>query len=170
LKKALVDLDRILELGEDLFVRQKRGFVRVRVGLWQGAVDDLESLTREDKKGGFFNSLGVAKMKLKRLTEALKEFDIAIKKDGKMATYHMNRGYALEKLNRGNDAYQAYTECLELDSKLSSAWLLRALLSKRLENYRGMKNDLENYLALEPNGSRSQEFRDAVRVLKEKGY
>lgn len=169
LKLALADCDRYIALDDNPLIRRKRGILRVRAGEWKGAIEDLSSLDREKENGEFFNSLGVAKMKLGKLVEALSDFDKAISKR-KDATYHLNRGFVLEKLGRRAEAKEAYTACLKIDGKNSSAWLLRALINKSQNNFRGMRLDLENYLVLEPDGKRSAEYRDAVRVLKEKGY
>lgn len=166
---ALADYDRILQDEDSPEMRRRRGLLRVRAEQWEGAIEDLAPLVKAKESGELFNSLGVARMKLNQLEEALKLFDLAIEK-GEEATYHLNRGYTLEKLNRKVEARDAYTACLDLDAKKSSAWLLRALVNKALENYRGMRIDLENYLVLEPSGARSQEFREAVKVLKQKGY
>ncbi|MDF1663820.1 MAG: protein kinase, partial [Planctomycetota bacterium] len=128
LKRAIADLDSYLKLDDKPEIRRRRGFLSVRAGLWKAAIEDLAGLPRKNESGEFFNNLGVSKMKLGQLREALSEFDQAIKTNPQ-ATYHLNRGFVLERLNRKIEARDAYTACLSLDGKTSAAWLLRALIN-----------------------------------------
>ena len=125
------------------------------------------SLPRAGRLGTADYAREIAKLKARE--PAYKEGDEAIKAIGKQdfraalamadkaislekneSRFHEIRGFALESLNRGKDAKEAYSTAVALDPGYFSPLLRRGLLSHKLQSFSDAKSDLQASLTLAP--------------------
>jgi tetratricopeptide (TPR) repeat protein len=102
------------------------------------------SCSGQNKKDAadFFLKANVA-FKQNNYTEAIRLYDEAIAKNQDFSDAYLNKGIALMKIGKINDAREVLTEAIDLDATLLQANLVRAESSLRLGDFRGAEDDLK---------------------------
>lgn len=91
-----------------------------------------------------------ALINLKRFEEQLKIIDEA-KNDGMIDTVLLvNKGFALQNLDRDHDAIDAYNQAIELDKTYASSYFLKGRVYMKLGEYDNAVENLSKFLDLEP--------------------
>src|SRR5690606_20063341 len=83
--------------------------------------------TNQDKsEAGTFFLKGNIQFKDKRYEEAIRFYDEAIGKYPKLADAYFNKGLALMQLDRPEEAYESFSQALEIENSFHEARLARA--------------------------------------------
>lgn len=102
------------------------------------------SCSGQDKKDAadFFLKGNVA-FNQKNYTEAIRLYDEALEKNREFPDALLNKGIALMKIGKINDAREILTEAIDLDPTLVQANLVRAESSMRLRDFKAAEDDLK---------------------------
>ena len=95
------------------------------------------SAPAEDKRPGVAQyNAGVKLMKKGKFQDAAAKFEAALKKNPNMAEAHNNLGYSLRKQGKQNfkQALSHYNRAIEINSRLSEAYMYRGVLHALMGN------------------------------------
>jgi tetratricopeptide (TPR) repeat protein len=106
------------------------GLCRYSTGDYAAAQAAFERVADSVPLNEVFNNLGAAQSR-RHLPEALASFERALEGDAADPDYHFNRGYALWKLNRFEDAATSFRAALERDPEDAEATLMLGRALKR---------------------------------------
>lgn len=102
------------------------------------------SCTNQDKsEAGTFFLKGNIQFKDKRYEEAIRFYDEAIGKYPKLADAYFNKGLALIQLDRPEEAYESFSQALEIENSFHEARLARAEAALRLKKLIQAEDDLK---------------------------
>lgn len=111
----------------------ERGYVRLKLKNWKGAIDDFtQAISLESGEPDNYLQRGIAKEKLKNSQGALADYTHAtrVKSDYERAWLH--RGNLLTKMNRDAEAIEDYTIAISLYPEYTLAYYNRALTYHKL--------------------------------------
>jgi len=97
-----------------------------------------------------FIERGVAFKKQGKFQESIIEFNRAEEAGGRSFAVHLHRGTALATLGRLQPAHDDLSGALELRRDAGEAWLTRAEVRRRMENWQGAADDAAEFVKLEP--------------------
>ncbi len=126
------------------FSYSERGYVRLKLKNWKGAIDDFtQAISLDSDEPDNYLQRGVAKEKSKDNPGALADYAHAtrIKSDYESAWLH--RGNLLTKMNRHAEAIEDYTIAISLYPDYSLAYYNRALTYHKLGKLKEACSDLK---------------------------
>ncbi|CAN5871225.1 hypothetical protein BH23PLA1_BH23PLA1_11210 [soil metagenome] len=118
-----------------------------------GRLDEAEvmlskAVAREPRRFWAWFALGLCHMDMKRYSEAAHDFSICTLIQGDFAWAHANRGLALARSGRLNEAMAAYDRALQLNPNLVQALVNRSLVSLELGDSAAAAHDLQQAIRL----------------------
>jgi Flp pilus assembly protein TadD len=122
---------------------------------WTKAVDSFNQSNQITPSYPAFNNQGIALASLGKIDEAIEFFETALQIKPDNATSLNNLGYALEQVDRKEEAYDVYVQSIALDAKTN--WArdnLMRLVKEKLE--RGEFQDLGQLISSVPTDARTQ--------------
>jgi Flp pilus assembly protein TadD len=122
---SVADIERIPK--RKLLQIAEIGFVKYKHGRYQEAADVFEMLVRLDHKNYYFHSaLGAVYQKMKRPVDALTQYSLSLKLNGKDMAAYVNRGEIYLRHKKFKKAAQDFRSAILLDMKGRNLWANRA--------------------------------------------
>lgn len=119
-------------------------------------------------QGEAYNQLGYLLLRTKRRDEAVATFRKYVEVSPGEANPHDSLGEALLAQGEVDASLAEYQKALEIDPVFSSAFLGLAQCFERKAQWVDAQKALERFIALEPEGRRTDDARDKLQELKEK--
>jgi tetratricopeptide (TPR) repeat protein len=98
--------------------------------------------------------------------KALADFDEAIRRDPKQATFYCDRGTAHANKRREDQAISDYTEAIRLDPQFATAYVRRAFAWRAQGNFGKAMTDCDEALRINPSFAAGHTARDAVWISR----
>ncbi|MBI3232014.1 MAG: tetratricopeptide repeat protein [Candidatus Doudnabacteria bacterium] len=122
----------------------ERGYVRLKLKNWKGAMDDFtQAILLESDEPDNYLQRGIAKEKLKDSQGALADYTHATRVKSDYERAWLNRGNLLTKLNRHAEAIEDYTIAISLYPEYALAYYNRALTYHKLGKTKEACDDLK---------------------------
>ena len=122
----------------------ERGYVRLKLKNWKGAIDDFtQAISLESDEPDNYLQRGIAKEKLKDSQGALADYTHATRIKSDYERAWLNRGNLLTKLNRHAEAIEDYTIAISLYPEYALAYYNRALTYHKLGKTKEACDDLK---------------------------
>jgi tetratricopeptide (TPR) repeat protein len=121
----------------------ERGYVRMKIKNWKGALADFtEAIQLDPNEVDDWLNRGIAKEKLKDLNGAFADYTQAIKIKSDYERAWLNRGNLLTKMNRLKEAIEDYSLAITYYPEYGLAFYNRALAKHKLGNLKEACQDL----------------------------
>jgi lipoprotein NlpI len=137
----------------------RRGWAYYSTKQYQQAMDDYDRAVAMSPTPEVYNDRGILWFEVGNTDRAMQDFDQAILLKSDYALAYVNRGQALRKLKRPNEALVALTTAIEHDPKLAAAYEKRAFAYEDASNWRAMYDDATRLIQLAPNYRTGYELR-----------
>jgi tetratricopeptide (TPR) repeat protein len=121
----------------------ERGYVRMKINNWKGAIADFtEAAQLDPNEADNWLNRGIAKEKIKDLNGAFADYSQAIKIKSDYERAWLNRGNLLTKMNRLKEAVEDYSLAITYYPEYGLAFYNRALVKHKLGNLKEACQDL----------------------------
>lgn len=100
---------------------------------------------------------------------ALADAENAMRFNATSGSARLERGYALAKLGRADEALEELNRATELDPKLSLGWQYRGELALARGDYKGALDSLEHALAINPTAEAQRKREQAEAAITQSG-
>lgn len=146
------------------------GVLLEKSGDTKGAIEAFDLAVKFDPESfAALLNLGSALAQTNQFSEAEKYLAIALTKNGNSFRGHFYMGITQSKLGRFDIAEQAFLQAIRVGSdKTSKAHYLLAGVYWATKEYAQAANELEKYLALEPNAKDAVKTRQSIEQLRKK--
>jgi tetratricopeptide (TPR) repeat protein len=127
----------------------------------------LEAVSEELKThptAGAYAIRGTLWRALKEYDKALADYDQAIRRDPKQATFYCDRGTAHSYKRQDDQAISDYTEAIRLDPKFATAYVRRAFAWRVKGNFEKAMGDCDEALRINPSFAAGHTARGAVWI------
>ena len=143
-QESLKLLDEAIEKNpKEPYSYAQRGFVKLGLKDFQGAVDDYSlALKLDPKQADYWFDRAIAKEKLKDKEGALADYTEAIKVQEDFDKGWLNRGNLLSSMGRTKEAIEDYTVAIRYNPEYEHAFYNRALALHKAGNPKDACNDL----------------------------
>lgn len=133
------------------------------------AIPLLETaIHKEPQSAELYLYLGIAHEQLKQWDAAVQAYKKALPLEEKTGTLWYNIGNNYNRLGQIDQALDAYGKAIEAEKEMPGAYLNRANLLVKKENYEDAVADYRVYLSMKPNSSQKQNIEKMVSLLSEK--
>ncbi len=105
---------------------------------------------------------GAAFHQLKRYSEALSDYDVALRSNERDAAAHSNRGVTLTRLNRLDEALKSHNKAIEIDDQSPGLFVNRGGTLWLMKRFNESLKDIEAAVALDPAFGKAHENRAIV--------
>ncbi len=111
----------------------------------------LKNMDYDEVLSHFYTIRGIAKDRLGRLEEAIKNYDRAIELDSNVAQVYYNRGNAKRKLGRYEEAIKDYDKAIALNPNFAKAYSNRGTLKLKLGRHEEAIKNYDRAIELDSN-------------------
>ena len=160
--KALVLLNKaysLLKKNEDpdnlqeIKLLKLKGKCYMSLGRYDEAIATYEKLNTFEETARTYLKIGVCYYDKKKLEEAIKNYDKALKLNPNLTEALFNKGICLCNLDKKNEAIEIFNKALEINQNEPELYLQRGYCFFVLENYRKAIKDFNKAIELRPNFS-----------------
>lgn len=158
-QKAIDDYDVLLKSPSYAVAYNfaNRGFCRMMLGNYAGAVADFDLAIKLDPKtNSYYTSRAFANAGLYKYRDALNDFSTIIKHDPKDASAYAERGNIQYQLHNTAAAVDDLTKSLNI-KPTSRAYFYRGLVHRDAKDIAGAINDFHQALKIDPNNAQVHE-------------
>jgi tetratricopeptide (TPR) repeat protein len=142
------------------------------MGQYRGAMEAIDramELRQEyqlEDSPRLHNSRGLALMQLEKYSQALAEFDQAVKLDVNYATAWAHRGAALRRLDRLQEALESYGQALQIEPNDPYIWNNQGMVFYSLGQCSAALDAFNQAIAIEPGYEPAIENRNALQECR----
>lgn len=163
-------------MGESYILLAKSKTGQEQTDMYQQGIDNyLKALELKPDDGGMHNNLALAYANAKKFAEAKAELEKAAALDPPQAgKYYYNLGAIYTNTGQSDQAFEAFKKAIELDPNYADAhYQLAVALSAKMVVQAdgkivpppGMREALEKYLELRPDGSNAEAAKGLLETL-----
>ncbi len=164
---ALEDINIAIDLNPDLKIAAiDKGRLLFAMGRPEEARQFLMKEGDESYSKELYNKMGIGKMDLDEVQEAVNDFSKAIELDNHYSTAYSNRGVAFFRLGKHDDAMRDLDIALRLDSSNADAYINRGIVKYNLAKYDEALSDYNLALTYNPELAVGYRKRSMIKVLK----
>ena len=167
---ALEDIDEYLKINEsDIWAWSFRANLLIKMERYSEAVKSFDRIIALDSSNAdVYNDRAlILSGAMNQDDEALASLEVALQIDPLNSNTWYNKGMILEKMERHNDALEAYGRAIDLNEDLERAWLRQGYVLMMAESYNESLASLER--AIELNSENAEAWNDKGLVLMKLG-
>lgn len=131
------------------------GLIELGRGKYQESIKWFNQAIKIEKNAAYLNNRGSAYFELKKMSEALADYQASLKLQPDYLDAQYNLANLLSSINKNEEAIAAYKKILQKDPHQKDALFNRGNAYKKLKKYQEALDDYQRVLQLEPNNMKA---------------